>query len=248
MLRCVVHAAIPRYLRVYGSLKTQMESGDFKVEDFLPAEPELQKLFNVSRTTVRRAVELLAQEGFVSIQQGKGTQVLDFKATQRLQYVTSFSETLREKGFTVRSRGVTADFIPAPRRIATDLKIEPDARLVRIQRVTLANGKPIATMLNYLLPELVPGIEKRIASMKSLYAFLEAEYNVRIESATDFISATAASAAEAEKLEVPPDSPLLVVKRVSYARGRPIEVAILHIVADRYEYCAQTKDRPPRTA
>jgi GntR family transcriptional regulator len=248
MLRCIVHAAIPRYLRVYGSIKAQVESGDFKLGDFLPAEPELQKLFNVSRTTVRRAVELLAQEGFVSIQQGKGTQVLDFKATQRLQYVTSFSETLQEKGFTVRSRDVTVDFVPAPRPVAADLKLGPDARLARVQRVTLANGKPIAIMLNYLLPELVPGIEKRIASMKSLYAFLEAEYNVRVEAATDFISAAAASAAEAAKLGVPVSSPLLVVKRVSFARGRPIEVAILHIVADRYEYCAQTKDRPPRTA
>jgi GntR family transcriptional regulator len=159
--------------------------------------------------------------------------------------VTSFSETLRDQGFTVRSRGVTVDFVPAPRRIAADLKIEPEVRLVRIQRVTLANGKPIAIMVNYLLPELVPGIEKRIGGMKSLYAFLEAEYNIAIEAATDFISAKAARAEEAEKLEVAAETPLLVVKRITYGRGRPIEVAVLHVVADRYEYCVQSKDRPP---
>ena len=243
-----MYSTLPRYLLVYGSLKSQMEAGDFKVGDFLPAEPELQRLFNVSRTTVRRAVELLAQEGFVSIQQGKGTEVLDFKATQRLQYVSSFSETLQEKGFNVRCREVTADCIPAPRRIAADLKLEPDARVVRIQRVTLANGKPIAIMVNYLLPELVPGIEKRISAMKSLYAFLEAEYNVRIEAGTDFISAKAASTEESNKLEVPANSPLLVVKRITYSRGRPIEVSVVRVVADRYEYCVQSKDRPPRPA
>jgi GntR family transcriptional regulator len=241
-----VHATIPRYLRVYGSLKAQVEAGDFKLGEFLPAEPELQKLFNVSRTTVRRAVELLAQEGFVSIQQGKGTEVLDFKATQRLQYVSSFSETLREKGFSVRSRDVNVDCVPAPRRVAADLKVEPEARLVRVQRVILANGKPIAIILNYLLPEIVPGIEKRIAGMKSLYAFLEAEYNVRLEAATDYISAKAAAAEEASRLEVPVETPLLVVKRVTYSRGKPIEVALLHVVADKYEYCVQSKDRPPR--
>lgn len=241
-----MHATIPRYLRVYGSLKAQVEAGDFKLGDFLPAEPELQKLFNVSRTTVRRAVELLAQEGFVCIQQGKGTEVLDFKATQRLQYVTSFSETLRDKGFSVRFRELSVGFITAPRRVAADLKVEPDSRLVRVQRVILANGKPIAIVLNYLLPEIVPGIEKRIAGMKSLYAFLESEYNVRIEAATDYISAKAAAAEEASRLEVPAASPLLVVKRVTYSRGKPIEVAVLHVVSDKYEYCAQSKDRPPR--
>jgi GntR family transcriptional regulator len=240
--------AIPRYLRVYSSLKNQVESGDIKVGEFLPPEPELQKLFNVSRTTVRKAVEILAQEGFVSIQQGKGTEVLDFKATQKLQYVTSFSETLRDKGFTVHSKDIDVDLVVAPRRVAADLKVGPEAKLVKVQRITLANNKPIALMTNYLLPDMVPGIEKRIVGMRSLYAFLEAEYNIRIEAATDFISAKAATAAEAERLAVTPDSPLLVVKRVTYSRGRPIEVAILHIVADRYEYCVQSKDRPPRAA
>ena len=239
-------AAIPRYLRVYGSLKAQVEGGDFKRGDFLPAEQELQKLFNVSRTTVRKAVEMLAQEGFLSIRQGRGTEVLDFKATQKLQYVTSFSETMREKGFTVRSRDIILDFIAAPRRIAADMRLEADTRLVRIQRVILANGKPIAIMVNYLLPELVPGIEKRIGAMKSLYAFLEAEYNVVIDAATDFISAKAASVAEAGKLEISEQSPLLVMKRITYSRGQPIEVAVSHIVADRYEYCVQCKNRPPR--
>jgi GntR family transcriptional regulator len=241
-----VQSTIPRYLRVYGSLKAQVEAGDFKTGDFLPAEQELQKLFNVSRTTVRRAVELLAQEGFLSIQQGRGTEVLDFKTTQKLQYVTSFSETMRDKGFTVRSRDVTLDFITAPRRIAADMRLDADARLVRIQRVILANGKPIAIMVNYLLPELVPGIEKRIGAMKSLYAFLESEYNVVIDAATDYISAKAASAVEAGKLEIPKQSPLLVMKRITYSCGRPIEVAVSHIVADRYEYCVHTKNRPPR--
>jgi GntR family transcriptional regulator len=138
------------------------------------------------------------------------------------------------------------DFIAAPRRIASDMRLEADTRLVRIQRVILANGKPIAIMVNYLLPELVPGIEKRIAAMKSLYAFLESEYNVVIDAATDFISAKAASASEAGKLEIPEQSPLLVMKRITYSRGQPIEVAVSHIVADRYEYCVQCKNRPPR--
>jgi len=243
-----MHAVMPRYLRVYSSLKTQMEAGEYKVGGFLPAEPELQKLFNVSRTTVRRAVEMLAQEGFVSIQQGKGTEVLDFKTTQPLQYVTSFSETLRNRGFAVSSRQVCLDFVAPPPRIAEDLKVEASTLLVRIERVTLASGKPIAIMENYLLPELVPGIEKRIGAMSSLYAFLEAEYNVTIETATDYISAKAASHSEAVRLEVPEASPLLVVRRITCSRGRPIEVAILHVVAERYEYCVHSKERPPRSA
>ena len=101
--------AIPRYLWVYNSLKSQIEAEDFKVGDYLPPEPELQQTFQVSRTTVRKAVEMLSQQGFVFIRQGRGTEIIDFKATQKLGFVTSFSETLREKGFTVTQADIRAE-------------------------------------------------------------------------------------------------------------------------------------------
>ena len=240
--------AIPRYLWVYNALKHQIEVEDFKVGDFLPPEPELQKTFHVSRTTVRKAVEMLAQQGFLYIRQGKGTQVMDFKATQKLGFVTSFSETLREKGFTVTHADIRVDLVPAPRRIALELKIEPNERLVKIERVTLANGAPIALMTNYLLPSIAPGIEKRISGMTGLYSFLESEYNLVIEAASDFISAREVTDTEAQRLQIPEHSPLLVVRRITRSGGRPIEVAVLLVVADKYEYCVHTKDRPPRGA
>jgi len=238
---------IPRYLWVYNSLKNQIETEDYKVGDFLPAEPELQKAFHVSRTTVRKAVEMLAQQGFVYIRQGKGTQVMDFKATQKLGFVTSFSETLREKGSTVTQADVRIDFVSAPRRIALDLQIDPNERVVKIERVTMANGTPIALMTNFLVPSIAPGIEKKLSGLSGLYSFLESEYNLVIEAATDFISARDVTDAEAERLQIPPHSPLLVVRRITHSGGRPVEVAILLIVADKYEYSVHTKDRPPRS-
>ncbi len=67
---------------------------------------------------MRKAVEMLAQQGFVYIRQGKGTQVMDFKATQKLGFVTSFSETLREKGATVSQEEIRVEMRPgaAPHR------------------------------------------------------------------------------------------------------------------------------------
>jgi GntR family transcriptional regulator len=236
--------ALPRYLWVYNSLKNRIETEDCKVGEFLPPEPELQKTYYVSRTTVRKAVEMLARQGFVSIRQGRGTQVVAFKATQKLGFVTSFSETLREKGAVVTQADVRVHYVPAPRRIALDLQIEPGDRLAKIDRVTLADGTPIALMTNYLLPAIVPGIERRIGGMSSLYSFLESEYNLVIESATDFISARRGTPAETERLQVPPRSPLLVVRRITQSGGRPIETVTLLVVPEKFEYCVHTRGRP----
>ena len=64
------------YQRVYEALKSQIETAKYPTGTLLPPEPELEKLFSVSRTTIRKAVSMLAEEGYVYVKQGKGTSVL----------------------------------------------------------------------------------------------------------------------------------------------------------------------------
>jgi GntR family transcriptional regulator len=237
-----------RYVSVYNSLKKQIENVDFKIGDFLPPEPELQKQFGVSRVTVRKAVELLARQGFVNIQQGRGTSVLDFKTTQKLQFVTSFSETLLERGFVVDHRLISINSENPSVRIADFLGIRSDDKVVRIERIAYANKMPIALMTNYVVENFVPGIEKKAEKIKSLYRFLEEEYAIIIDSATDCISADVTSEKEVELLGMLPGAPLLTVRRVGCRNAIPIDLAYLRIVADRYEYSVYTKDRPLRSS
>jgi GntR family transcriptional regulator len=237
---------LPQYMRIYETLRRQIQESEFAVGSFLPPEPELSRKLNVSRTTVRKAIEMLIREGFVYVRRGIGTEVMDFKATQPLQCVTSFSETLRDQGFEVSYHGVKVTLVLAAAKVAEDLNISIGEKLVRISRVALANGKPIAIMMNHLLPEVVPGIEAKADKIQSLYAFLESEYNVEIEAATDFISARASSREEAEELKIPEGSPLLVVRRITFSKGSPIERADLYIVAGRFEYSVRTTERPDR--
>ncbi|MFZ5833354.1 MAG: GntR family transcriptional regulator [Planctomycetota bacterium] len=243
----MLQKAIPRYLRVYSALKSRIESAAFKSGDLLPPEPALEQMFKVSRTTVRKAVEMLAREGMVYVRQGRGTEVLDFRATQKLQFVTSFSETLREQGFRVGYRSVAVRFVAAPIAVASELSLPAGERVARVARIALANGRPIALMTNYLRADIVPGIEKAADRLGSLYFFLESEYGLVIEAATDYLTAKSASPLEARTLRVSAKTPLLVVRRVTFSGGRPVEVALLKIVAERYEYCVHTKDRPPRS-
>jgi GntR family transcriptional regulator len=235
-----------RYVLVYSSIKAQIENTDFKIGDFLPPEPELQKQFGVSRVTVRKAVELLARQGFVHIQQGRGTIVLNFKATQNLQNVTSFSETLLERGFVVDHELLSIKTENATGKIAAYLGITKEEPVVRIERIAFANKKPMALMTNYLVARYVPGIERKADRIKSLYRFLEQEYVIVIDAARDFISADIASEMEANQLEILPGASLVTVKRVSYRNAEPIELAFLRIIADRYEISVFTKERPPR--
>jgi GntR family transcriptional regulator len=237
---------LPHYLRVYEVLRRRIEDHEYPVGAFLPPEPELGKLLGVSRTTVRKAVEMLIDDGFLVVRRGRGTEILDFRAIQKLHFVTSFSETLREQGFEVTYRQVRVARATASPSLASDLHVAEGSDLVLVHRLALANGKPIALMDNHLIPELAPGIEDKVGRIRSLYAFLESEYGLSIEAATDYISARSATRDEARQLGIPTGVSLLVVRRITWARGRPVERADLHIVASRYEYSVRTQNRPGR--
>lgn len=90
---------IPAYKKVYSELKQLIKEGIYPAGSYLPTESQLEQQFNIGRTTVRKAVKLLVDESYVSVRQGCGTEVQDVSFLQRLNKVTYFTETLRQKGY-----------------------------------------------------------------------------------------------------------------------------------------------------
>jgi len=234
----------PEYRKVYSILKQEIRDGEYKPGDMLPPEHLIEARFHISRTTVRRALELLSRDGYVDAKQGKGTIVLDFTTVQRLNALTSVSETLKSRGFAVSTKGMHIDHVKANITVANALKIKEGECVVRVQRVQCANDQPIAIMINYLVKELVPGIERYNEQFTSLYAFIESEYHIVLTSAVEYLSAGVADFSEAQILNVPVGSPLLISKRVTYNSNGPAEYALLKILGDKYEYSVYMEGRP----
>ncbi|MDC7226853.1 MAG: GntR family transcriptional regulator [Spirochaetales bacterium] len=236
---------VPAYYKVYSLLKDKILNGEFHVGDILPPEYELERIFNVSRITIRRAVEMLSEEGLLYVKQGKGTEVLDFKTTQNLNYITSFTETLKKQGYDVTIGSVHVEEIVPASRILEKLSLRKDSTVLHIQRIHKANGVPIAIVENYLVTEHFPGLAGRIKNLTSLYSFLERNYNIEISSAVEDITAKTAGVIESKLLDIAPGTPLLLVKRVTYSKGMPFDYAALRIIADRYKYSMAMRNRPP---
>lgn len=239
-------ARIQAYMRVYTNLKRQITEGEYPVGSLLPTETELEKLFDVSRTTIRKAVEMLSHEGYVSARQGRGTEVLDYTTKQNLNLVTSTSETLERRGFTVRTKNMHIDRVKAVGRIARDLKLPEGSEVIRLQRIQLADDMPVAIMKNYLNPVFVPGLENHRDEFTRLYDFMEEYYGINIESAQDRITAKNASFEEAMMLNVPVGTALVYLSRVCYHAGEPVDVDHVSLVGGRYEFEVRMTGRPKK--
>ena len=234
---------IPAYSKVYQCLKQQIMDGDYAIGENIPPEPELQIQFDVSRTTIRKAVEMLVQENMLEVRQGKGTRVLDYKTVQSMNFVTSFTESLKNKGYQVRSVEMKIDRMPASPSRALELRLPVGEELVRIRRVQLADEQPAGILVNYVPAALVPGIEKYTNTFHSFYRFLQDVYGIEIKSSRDIITARVLDQADASLLGVKPGTPAMCDKRITYSANGPISIDRLIALADKYEIVVDMKGR-----
>ncbi len=226
----------PAYISVCNSLKDAINNNEFPVDSFLPPEADLEKHYGVSRTTIRRAIEILAQEGYVEVTQGRGTMVLNQSKKQNIGMLSSIYRTLRNNGLAIRPRSVHIDTIPAERKVACALGLPEGSAVLRIQRIQLANEEPISIITNYINPEFVPDFEKDFEDMESLYELLEVRYGIIIDSTYDVISAKAADFMEAELLQVKCGAPLITFERHTYSNRIPQTYDNNIIRADKFQY------------
>jgi len=233
----------PMDRQVYNQLKLAIQS-DYSVGDLLPTITDLEQKFHTSRITIRNAIQMLADEGYVNVKQGRGTTVSDPRANQRINYLTSTSETLRDLGYVVRSDNVMIDTTIPPKNILRLLDLPDASSVYLMQRLLLADEKPVSIVTNYIVPRYVPDFPLKQENFKSLYQLLENSYGIVLDSGIDTITARSASMAQASLLKIPINSPLLHICRITYSQNKPVTYDDLLIDASRYKFSVSLAGRP----
>src|SRR6202020_2327023 len=138
------------YSRVETVLASEIADGDLKVGDQLPTEDSLIARFEVSRITVRRAIQNLVGRGLVEIRRGKGTFITAPKITQELTELSGFVEDMHALGRKPTARLISKEVVTADATVASHLALTKGERVVRIRRVRLAGGIPLSFDETYL--------------------------------------------------------------------------------------------------
>ena len=220
-----------RYREIERFLRTQVEGA--RPGAPLPSEAELCERFSVSRMTVRQALQELTNDGLVERRRGQGTFVAHRPVHRRPGVFLSFTEEMNRRGVQATSRLLTAGMDDPRQSEVLDLGLAPGGQVVRIVRVRLADGVPVALEDAALVPELGDVLEEDLGG-GSLHGALERR-GVVATRATGTITARLARASETELLDLAPPSALLVELRVLFDQeGRVFERTETRYVADRY--------------
>lgn len=216
---------IPYYIQVMDAIKEQIEQEPARPGDQLPGEPELCRIFDVSRTVIRQALKELEIQGLVVREKGRGTFVAEPKIGESLfQELTGFYHDMAQKGHPPHSRVLKQELVVPGAKVAGLLNLPADTQAIQIDRLRFVQDEPIVLVTTYLPYALCPGLLAVDLANQSLYAFLEQEYGLRIVRGTRTLEAVPANKLEAELLQVKKGSPLILLDSVSYLEdGTPLE-------------------------
>ena len=213
------HSDAPRHEQLSDWLRGRIRAGEFSTHDQLPSEAELGALTGVSRITVRRALATLEHEGRIYRRQGLGSFVAPPPLPQGLVRLTDFAQDMERAGLDASSEVLHRAEEPASPVVAEALGAEPGTSVVRLDRLRLGDGRPVALDRTWLPPFYARFLQGRDLSRETIYRVLEGEFGVPVVRGRYRIEAGVAGGGEATALGVPEGAPLLLVERTSYTEG-----------------------------
>lgn len=218
-------SAIPYYVQIRDTIQASIQAGEWQPGDQLPGEPELCRMFSVSRTVIRQALSDLVNKGFLIREKGKGTFVAQPKIRESLvQKLTGFYQDMVEQGHTPRAQVLRQESVPASQKVSRCLQIKPGTPVIAIERLRFVQELPIQLVTTYIPFSICPSLLDVDLTNQSLYSFLEQTCNVFIARGHRSIEAVPANEHEARLLRVQRGAPLILLDSVSYSNdGTPIE-------------------------
>ena len=168
---------IPVYYQLKNIILKKIKDGEFSEGSLIPSERDLGENLNISRMTVRQALNQLVSEGVLYREKGKGTFVSKGKIVQR--NILSFSDTVRNKGLVPSTVVLHFEKITNRHDIKNLLDLQEGESLYNIKRLRLANELPIAIEEVFIPERYCPCLEN-FDLKSSLYKLLKDEYSLEI--------------------------------------------------------------------
>lgn len=231
---------VPTYIKIKEMIQRKIENGELVPGAPLPSERSLAEEHGLSRMTVRQALSELVAAGALYREQGRGTFVSARKMQQR--NISSFSETVKSKGFSPNTKVIGFATVRPPADIAEKLMVPGE--VYRAVRIRLADETPVAVEEVFIPLHICPGL--KIGDLaSSLYNLISDVFGHKIGSADSSVSAHHPSARQQQYLGITRNTPILKIDSLYYsASGATLYYERAVYRADMYEYNIRISTQP----
>ncbi|WLR51215.1 trehalose operon repressor [Bacillus tianshenii] len=205
-----------KYLGIYQDLAEKIEQGTYKPNEKLPSENELVEEYNVSRETIRKALNILAQNGYIQKIRGKGSVVLeigkfDFPITGLVSFKEIANKIGKESSTTVHELSI----VEPDQYLMNQLQVKESAEIWKVVRVRKIDKERIILDKDYFNKKYVPTLTKQVCE-DSIYEYLEGTLGIQISFAKKEFFVEKATEEDRELLDLKEFDSVVVVKNYVY--------------------------------
>ena len=228
-------SSVPLYLQLQNFIIEDIKAGQIREGDMLPTEIELSEELEISRPTVRQALNNLVNEGYIYRIKGRGTFVKRPKIVQGYtSFIESYTVDMRKKGFRTKTKVLALDVIEADEIISTKLQIKKDDKVVKLKRLRFASpmnekennrgeDKPVLVTVVYVPYKLLPELVCYDFEVFSFYEVLD-KNNLSVKKVKREIEAKLADEEIAKLLKIEKGDPIHFITSVGFLENNvPIE-------------------------
>ncbi|KAA3658493.1 MAG: GntR family transcriptional regulator [Chloroflexi bacterium] len=237
---------IPKYFQLAERLRAKITSGEMNAGDQLPTEELLCRQHDVSRGTVRKAIELLQKEGFVYREQGRGTFVRITQPSTALLTLSNFDEEIHRQNRTPSTQLVLAECVHATPEIANRLQIPESTKVLHIARLRLANNQLVAYEERHLAHHLCPKLLDEDLENNSIHWLLVHKFQIPLVRLEHTVEIGRLSKAHAEVLQAEPNTDALFIDRLTFTEkdGTRFPAVWYHAIYREDRYGMEARIRP----
>lgn len=234
----------PAYLQLKAQLGRAIRERRLPPGSALPSERQLAEDLDLSRMTVRRAMEELAGTGLIEKRQGSGTYVRGRPVEQTFDRVLGFTDEAEALGFAPGTTLLEMQEKPADEVTASALQISEKETVLAVTRLRTADDAPLAIQIAYLAPPYLDLSREKLRRNESLYRTLDIQFGVAPHHAYQTVAARLPTEWERRRLDMPVHVPVLAMERTTLdERGVPFEYVRSVYRGDRYRLAQNL--RPP---
>ncbi len=205
-----------KYKNLYKQLLEKIERGEYQPGAKLPAEGDMMEVYHVSRDTVRKALELLAQDGYIKKARGKAAEVLGKnKFHFPVSEIASFKEIYRFSDSKPKTYVENLEIVKNDKKLMEALQIGPEDEAYLLERVREIEGEKIIIDKDYFSRKVVENLPLR-AAKDSVYEYLEYELGLKIGFAMKEITVHSAVNEDYRLLDMGIYDMVVVVKSYTY--------------------------------
>lgn len=227
---------IPLYYQLMDEIIRMIEEGNLEAHDQLPSERELCNNYNISRSTVRQAIQELENEGYIYRVHGKGTFISPEIFKQNLLKFYSFTEEMKKLGKIPSSKVLSFDIITCDEKLSRKMKLKQGDKVYCFTRLRLADLKPMMLETSFVPCDRFPGLTKEELESTPMYDIFMKKHNANFTKAEETLQPVLTRELEADLLEYKAGFPSMMIERVTYENGSIIEYTKGVTRGDKFKY------------